>query len=115
MCRVGAEFGVFSSITENGCYWRIEKMNEPQVIEPGGQPVQIIVEDKYVLSIERKEYPWDDDKITTEQIAELGGWDPSEGVIEVDENNVERTLEPEEVVYLKPGIEFGKKLRFKRG
>ena len=90
-------------------------MSEPQVIEPGGQPVQVVDMDKYVLHIEGKAYPWDDDKITAEQIAELGGWDLSEGVIEIDENNVERTLKPDEVVYLKPGIQFGKKLRFKRG
>ena len=90
-------------------------MSEPQVIEQGEQPVQVVDVDKYVLYIEGKAYAWDDDKVTTEQIAELGGWDLSEGVIEIDENNVERTLQPEEVVYLKPGIQFGKKLRFKRG
>ena len=62
-----------------------------------------------------KLYGWDDEKITTEKIAKLGDWDPSAGVIEIDEDNVERTLEPDEVVYLKPGIEFGRKLRWKRG
>ncbi len=115
MRSVGVEFGVFSSDAKNGCYWSIETMSEPQVVEHGGQPVQVVDEDKYVLCIEGKDYPWDDDKVTTAQIAKLGGWDSSEGVIEVDENNVERTLDPEEVVYLKPGIQFGKKLRFKRG
>ena len=90
-------------------------MNQLQEVEQRGNPVQSIDEDKFVLNIEGKLYGWDDEKITTEQIAKLGGWDPSAGVIEIDEDNVERTLEPDEVVYLKPGIEFGRKLRWKRG
>ena len=44
---------------------------------------------KYVLNIEGKEYQWESPTITVEQIANLGGWDISEGVIEVDENNDE--------------------------
>ena len=90
-------------------------MNQLQEVGQRGHPVQPIDEDKYVLNIEGKLYGWDDEKITTEGIAKLGGWDPSAGVIEIDEGNVERTLEPGEVVYLKPGIEFGRKLRWKRG
>ena len=91
-------------------------MNQEQaVVEKQGRPVQPIDVDKYVLNIEGTLYGWDDEKITTEQIAELGGWGPSAGVIEIDENNIEHTLAPEEVVYLKPGIEFGRKLRWKRG
>ena len=52
----------------------------------------------YFLSIEGKDYPWDEDTITTAQIAQLGGWDVSQGVIEVDKDNNERTLAPNEVV-----------------
>ncbi len=78
-------------------------------------PINAIDPGKFVLYIEGEPYEWDDDKISSEQIAHLGGWDPAAGVIEIDENNVERTLKPEEVVYLKPGLEFGKKLRWKRG
>ena len=48
-------------------------------------------------------------------ITELGGWDISEGVIEVDEHNNERLLAPDEVVKLRPGIGFGKKHLWKRG
>lgn len=70
---------------------------------------------KYILSIEGKEYPWDEDAITREQIAQLGGWDISQGVIEVDKDNNERTLAPNEVVQLKPGLGFGKKHKWKRG
>ena len=70
---------------------------------------------KYFLDIEGEIIPWDQDTITTEQIAELGGWDVSQGVIEIDQNNNERTLEPGEVVEIKPGMGFGKKHRWKRG
>lgn len=67
------------------------------------------------VCIEDKSYPWSRDTITTEEIAQLGGWDVSKGVIEVDENQNERTLTPGETIKLHPGLSFGKLLRFKRG
>jgi hypothetical protein len=70
---------------------------------------------KYILNIEGQEIPWNEDTITTEQIAALGGWDVSAGVIEVDQHNNERTLALGEVVTVKPGVGFGKKHRWKRG
>lgn len=70
---------------------------------------------KYYVNIEGAEYPWDDATITTEEIAQLGGWDPAIGVIEIDKDNNERTLQPGEVVELKPGHGFAKKIRWKRG
>jgi len=71
---------------------------------------------KFWLDIEGDIKPWNKDTITTEEIIELGGWDPSVGAIVVDKNtNVERTLQPGEVVELKPGMGFSKKVAFKRG
>lgn len=70
---------------------------------------------KFTLNIEGRDVPWNSDTITTEQIASLGGWEASQGVIEVDKDNNERTLTPGEVVQLKPGLGFGKKHRWKRG
>jgi len=70
---------------------------------------------KYLLNIEGEEYEWDQDTITTEQIAELGGWDVSSGVIEVDKDNNERTLAPGEIIEIKPGHGFGNKHKWKRG
>jgi len=70
---------------------------------------------KYFVDIEGEEFPWDQNTITTEQIAQLGGFDISQGVIEVDQDNNERTLAPGEVIELKPGHGFGKKHRWKRG
>lgn len=70
---------------------------------------------KFFVDIEGDLKPWDDDTITTEEIIELGGWDPSQGAILIDKENNERTLQPGEVVELKPGMGFSKKVRFKRG
>tara|TARA_R110000787_G_scaffold203779_6_gene314318 strand:+ start:1592 stop:2341 length:750 start_codon:yes stop_codon:yes gene_type:complete len=71
---------------------------------------------KYCINIEGVGIiDWDLPTITAEQIAELGGWNISEGVVEVDEDNNERTLVPGEVIELKPGIGFCKKHRWKRG
>jgi hypothetical protein len=70
---------------------------------------------KYTLVIEGRDYDWDKDTITTREIAALGGWDISQGVIEIDKDNNERTLGADEVIELKPGLGFGKKHRWKRG
>ena len=69
----------------------------------------------FSICIEGNAFPWDSKTITTEQIAELGSWDPAQGVIEVDEDQNERTLGPGEVIKLRPGVAYGKKLCFKRG
>lgn len=70
---------------------------------------------KFFANIEGTEHPWDRETITTEEIITLGGWDPSLGVIEIDRENNERTLKPGEVIDLKPGHGFAKKVRWKRG
>ena len=70
---------------------------------------------KFFLDIEGELKPWDRDTITTEEIANLGGWNVSQGVIEIDRANNERTLAPGEVVNLKPGMGFSKKVKWKRG
>ena len=71
---------------------------------------------KFEVDIEGAYKPWDKDTITTEQVAALGGWDPSVGVILVNlDDGTERTLQPEEVVKLEPGVAFAKKILFKRG
>ena len=71
---------------------------------------------KYRLNIEGELKPWDQDTIITEEVAALGGWDISLGVILIDlKDNTERTLQLGEVVEIKPGMGFAKKVRFKRG
>lgn len=70
---------------------------------------------KFILDIEGEMTPWDNDMITTEEVIELGGWAPSNGAILIDKDNNERTLQPGEVIELKPGMGFSKKVHFKRG
>ena len=70
---------------------------------------------KYTLDIEGKEVPWDGETITTEQIVELGGWPVGQLVVEVDKDNSEVTLNPGQVIEVKPGHGFGKKHKWKRG
>ena len=73
-------------------------------------------EKKYFIVIEDTQYEWNSSTITTEQIIELGGWDPSKGALLVDlKAGTERTLEPEEIIEIKPGMSFAKKVIFKRG
>lgn len=71
---------------------------------------------KYLIDIEGKEVEWDEKTITTEEIISLGGWDPSLGAIEINlKDNTERTLKPGEVITIKPGHGFSKKVKYKRG
>jgi hypothetical protein len=70
---------------------------------------------QYFVDIEGVVHPWPRDTITFEEIVRLGGWDISQGVVEVDKDNVERTLQPGQVIELKPGQGFSKKVRWKRG
>ncbi len=71
---------------------------------------------KYEIDIGGELKPWYRDEITTEEIADLGGWNVADGVILVNlVDGTERTLKPDEVIKLEPGIGFSKKMRFKRG
>jgi hypothetical protein len=79
------------------------------------QPEQHPHGPRYCVNTEGTEHPWPRDTITTEEIAHLGGWDPAIGVIEIDEDNNERTLAPGEIVQLRPGRAFCRKVRFRRG
>lgn len=70
---------------------------------------------KYSICIEGKTFEWPKESITTEEIIQLGGWDASQGAVEVDKDQNERSLVSGEVIKLKPGHNFCKKQRFKRG
>jgi hypothetical protein len=71
---------------------------------------------KFEVNIEGIIHEWSSPTITTEQIAELGGFDPALGVLEIDlTTNEERQLRAGETVELKPGKGFAKKRRFRRG
>jgi hypothetical protein len=70
---------------------------------------------KYSICIEGRIFEWASKTITTEEIIQLGGWDASKGAVEVDKDQNEHTLASGEVIHLKPGHNFCKKQRFKRG
>ena len=77
---------------------------------------QTVQAPKFEVDIEGAFKPWDKDTITLEEVAALGGWDVSQGVVIIDlEDGTERNMEPDEVFKLRPGIGFSKKIRFKRG
>lgn len=70
----------------------------------------------FPLWIEDKEFQWPEGSITTKQIAEIGGWNPSLGVQQIDlATNEARTLKPDEVVDLKDLKRFAKKIGWRRG
>jgi hypothetical protein len=70
---------------------------------------------KYFVEIEGTEYPWPNETITVADIRRLGNLPQDTPVIEVDPDNNERTLAETEVITLKPGHRYGKKVRYKRG
>jgi len=71
---------------------------------------------KYFVNLEGIEKPWDEETITVPQIRQLAGWDSSQPIVEINlEENTEETLEEHEVVTLKPGHGFAKKVKFQRG
>jgi hypothetical protein len=71
---------------------------------------------KDTLDIEGKKFPWEEDTNTVAQIRDLGGLPTDVPVIEVDlQAGTERQLSENEVVELRPGLGFSKKVSFKRG
>ena len=71
---------------------------------------------KFRINIEGTVFDWNEDTITVPQIRELGAL-PSDVPVEmIDlETNVQRTLAETEVVELRPGLGFAKKVKFQRG
>jgi hypothetical protein len=71
---------------------------------------------KYLVNIEGKDYEWDRDTITVPEIRTLGSLPTDTPVLEINlQDNTERTLAEDEVVTVKPGHGFSKKVRYQRG
>lgn len=84
-------------------------MPGPQGSDPSSGP-------KYQINIEGALHPWDEDTITVAQLRDLGNLPSDTPVIEVDlKTNSERTLDEDEVIDVRPGMGFGRKVSFKRG
>jgi Multiubiquitin len=71
---------------------------------------------KYQVNIEGTIYEWDKDTISVPELRSLAGLAADQDMIEIDlKDNSERSLGNDEVVDLKPGKGFAKKVVFKRG
>jgi len=71
---------------------------------------------KYEVNLDGDIRPWLEPTITVAQIRELAGWAADQPVVIVDlKTNDERDLAEDDVVDLKPGHGFSKKIKFKRG
>lgn len=71
---------------------------------------------KFFVNIEGEIYEWNRSTITVPEIRSLGNLPSNLPVIEVDlKDNTERTLGEDEIVEIKPGQAFAKKVSFKRG
>jgi hypothetical protein len=77
--------------------------------------VQTSVENRYEVDIEGRLHSWATSTITIAQIIGLAGWPSGTQVIEVDDDNNQRTLDADETIQLKPGHGFAKRHRFQRG
>jgi multiubiquitin len=71
---------------------------------------------KYEVNLEGDVREWPEPTISVAQIRELAGWATDQPVVIVDiKTNDERDLREDEVIDLKPGQGFSKKVKFKRG
>jgi len=71
---------------------------------------------KYEVDIEGNFYSWDGDTISVAQLRDLAGIPSDQQMMEVDlKTNAERTLAEDEIVHLKPGHGFAKKVKYQRG
>jgi hypothetical protein len=71
---------------------------------------------KFEVNIEGALYEWARNTISVSELRELGSLPSDQPVIEVDfSDNSERELSEDEIVELKPGKGFGKKVSYKRG
>jgi hypothetical protein len=71
---------------------------------------------KFHLNIEGVNHDWDQATIAVAQIRALGNLPSDTPVEEVDlTTNTQRTLREDEVVELRPGLGFAKKVKFQRG
>ena len=71
---------------------------------------------KYYINIEGQVYPWDKETITVPEIRSLGNLPENLPVICIDlKTNEQRELAEDEIIELKPGLGFSKKVTYKRG
>lgn len=70
---------------------------------------------KYYLNIEEKEYEWDRNTITVEELRTLAGIQSDQPMIEEDADGTERTLTAGQSIELQPGHRYGRAPKYRRG
>ena len=71
---------------------------------------------KFEINIEGSIYPWDSPVITAADLRSLAGIPADQPMLEVNlKTNEERTLNEGELIELKHGHGFAKKVRYQRG
>lgn len=71
---------------------------------------------KYEVNLDGDVRDWPKSTITVAEIRGLAGWGDDQPVVIVDlKTNEERDLSEDEIIDLKPGQGFSKKIKFKRG
>ncbi|MBI4167594.1 MAG: multiubiquitin domain-containing protein [Candidatus Aenigmarchaeota archaeon] len=70
---------------------------------------------KFFVNIEGKEYPWERETITTQEIRILGDLPAELPVIQESPDGTERTLAEDEVIVIQPGHRHGRASKYKRG
>jgi hypothetical protein len=71
---------------------------------------------KYEINIEGNLYPWGSATITVPELRGLASIPSDQPMLEIDlATNEERTLLEDEVIELKPGKGFAKKIKYQRG
>jgi hypothetical protein len=71
---------------------------------------------EFCVNVEGVDHPWCHRTIMVPQIRDLGNLPPDQPVLEINlEDNTERTLGECEVVHIKPGHAYCKKVKYKRG
>lgn len=71
---------------------------------------------KYEVNLDGDVRPWPNPTISVAELRGLAGWGDDQPVVMVDlKTNDEHDLREDEVIDLKPGQGFSKKVKFKRG
>lgn len=85
--------------------------NEDKAQDHGGRGPR-----QYFIDIEGTDYEWERSTITVPEIRKLGNLTGDQPIVEVNlKENTERELREDEVITLKPGRGYARKVRYQRG
>jgi len=70
---------------------------------------------KFFINIEDREYAWDQETITVQEIRALGNIPADQQIIQEGPDGTERTLEENEIITIQPGHRHGRGAKYRRG